>query len=219
MHAPCLFLPKNSYNPFSSPTPRYYSNEVGYSSPYGYSQSVTTPQTMGYDISADYVDSTTTYEPRSTIIDSDFIGGHSKLKYESTVIDFVSDEMQETKTSSIKVRMMFHTAQFFVCYYFLLCLSSVYRRSQCRTHDKPNFNINFYFFVQKQFFFCSIYITQVNLQCVVWSQLLLVLVALIHRIVSLGPYVIKLLCKSFWYSFTCEATDQSWWILLLWDWL
>ncbi|KAJ6642853.1 putative nuclear hormone receptor HR3 [Pseudolycoriella hygida] len=54
----------------------YYSNEVGYSSPYGYSQSVTTPQTMGYDISADYVDSTTTYEPRSTIIDSDFIGGH-----------------------------------------------------------------------------------------------------------------------------------------------
>lgn len=58
---------------------RYYSNEVGYSSPYGYSQSVTTPQTMGYDISADYVDSTTTYEPRSTIIDSDFIGGHSKF--------------------------------------------------------------------------------------------------------------------------------------------
>ncbi|XP_037049458.1 probable nuclear hormone receptor HR3 isoform X3 [Bradysia coprophila] len=57
----------------------YYSNEVGYSSPYGYSQSVTTPQTMGYDISADYVDSTTTYEPRSTIIDSDFIGGHNFL--------------------------------------------------------------------------------------------------------------------------------------------
>lgn len=57
-----------------------YSNEVGnYGSPYGYSQSVATPQTMGYDISADYVDSTTTYEPRSTtIIDTDFIGGHSK---------------------------------------------------------------------------------------------------------------------------------------------
>lgn len=56
-----------------------YSNEVSYGSPYGYSASVTSQQTMGYDISADYVDSTTTYEPRSTtIIDSDFIGGHSK---------------------------------------------------------------------------------------------------------------------------------------------
>lgn len=55
-----------------------YSNEVGYTSPYGYSASVTPQQTMGYDISADYVDSTTTYEPRSTIIDSDFIGGHSE---------------------------------------------------------------------------------------------------------------------------------------------
>nr|XP_040230926.2 probable nuclear hormone receptor HR3 isoform X8 [Anopheles coluzzii] len=42
-----------------------YSNEVGYSSPYGYSTSVTPQQTMGYDISADYVDSTTTYEPRT----------------------------------------------------------------------------------------------------------------------------------------------------------
>ncbi|XP_050076826.1 uncharacterized protein LOC126563985 isoform X2 [Anopheles maculipalpis] len=42
-----------------------YSNEVGYSSPYGYSTSVTPQQTMGYDISADYVDSTTTYEPRN----------------------------------------------------------------------------------------------------------------------------------------------------------
>lgn len=56
-----------------------YSNEVGYSSPYGYS--VTSQQTMGYDISADYVDSTTTYEPRSTIIDSDFIGTHSKWDF------------------------------------------------------------------------------------------------------------------------------------------
>uniref|UniRef100_A0A8W7PYZ2 Probable nuclear hormone receptor HR3 n=1 Tax=Anopheles coluzzii TaxID=1518534 RepID=A0A8W7PYZ2_ANOCL len=55
-----------------------YSNEVGYSSPYGYSTSVTPQQTMGYDISADYVDSTTTYEPRSTMIDSDFISGHNK---------------------------------------------------------------------------------------------------------------------------------------------
>ncbi|XP_041785987.1 probable nuclear hormone receptor HR3 isoform X4 [Anopheles merus] len=54
-----------------------YSNEVGYSSPYGYSTSVTPQQTMGYDISADYVDSTTTYEPRSTMIDSDFISGHN----------------------------------------------------------------------------------------------------------------------------------------------
>uniref|UniRef100_A0A182TKV2 NR LBD domain-containing protein n=2 Tax=Anopheles melas TaxID=34690 RepID=A0A182TKV2_9DIPT len=54
-----------------------YSNEVGYSSPYGYSTSVTPQQTMGYDISADYVDSTTTYEPRSTMIDSDFISGHT----------------------------------------------------------------------------------------------------------------------------------------------
>lgn len=59
---------------------RYYSNEVdNYGSPYGYSQSVATPQTMGYDISADFVDSTTAYEPRnSTIIDADFIGLHSK---------------------------------------------------------------------------------------------------------------------------------------------
>ncbi|XP_037049460.1 probable nuclear hormone receptor HR3 isoform X4 [Bradysia coprophila] len=65
----------------------YYSNEVGYSSPYGYSQSVTTPQTMGYDISADYVDSTTTYEPRSTIIDSDFIGGHSNSLRRGTPSD------------------------------------------------------------------------------------------------------------------------------------
>lgn len=56
----------------------YAYNEVGYGSPYGYSPSVTTPQTMGYELSADYVDSTTTYEPRSTIMDSDFIGGHSK---------------------------------------------------------------------------------------------------------------------------------------------
>ncbi|KAG4077652.1 hypothetical protein HA402_012963 [Bradysia odoriphaga] len=61
----------------------FYSNEVGYSSPYGYSQSVT-PQTMGYDISANYVDSTTTYEPRSTIIDSDFIGGHNKSNSPTT---------------------------------------------------------------------------------------------------------------------------------------
>lgn len=58
-----------------------YSNEVGYGSPYGYSPSVTTPQTMGYELSADYVDSTTTYEPRSTIMDSDFIGGHSEYIY------------------------------------------------------------------------------------------------------------------------------------------
>ena len=57
-----------------------YSNEVGYSSPYGYSTSVTPQQTMGYDISADYVDSTTTYEPRSTMIDSDFISGHSEYR-------------------------------------------------------------------------------------------------------------------------------------------
>lgn len=57
----------------------YYSNEVdNYGSPYGYSQSVATPQTMGYDISADFVDSTTAYEPRNnTIIDPDFIGMHS----------------------------------------------------------------------------------------------------------------------------------------------
>ncbi|XP_059610128.1 probable nuclear hormone receptor HR3 isoform X1 [Phlebotomus argentipes] len=54
-----------------------YLNEVGYTSPYGYSSSVTPQQTMGYDISADYVDSTTTYEPRSTMIDPDFIGGHT----------------------------------------------------------------------------------------------------------------------------------------------
>lgn len=60
---------------------RYYTNEVeNYGSPYGYSQSVATPQNIGYDISADYVDSTTTYEPRNnTIVDSDFIGLHSKL--------------------------------------------------------------------------------------------------------------------------------------------
>lgn len=59
---------------------RYYSNEVdNYGSPYGYSQSVATPQTMGYDISADFVDSTTAYEPRNnSIIDADFIGLHSK---------------------------------------------------------------------------------------------------------------------------------------------
>ncbi|XP_070506342.1 probable nuclear hormone receptor HR3 isoform X2 [Chironomus tepperi] len=63
----------HSYNSYST-----YSNEVGYSSPYGYSASVTSQQTMGYDISADYVDSTTTYEPRSTIIDSDFIGTHNQ---------------------------------------------------------------------------------------------------------------------------------------------
>lgn len=57
----------------------YYSNEVdNYGSPYGYSQSVATPQTIGYDISADFVDSTTAYEPRNTtIIDADFIGMHS----------------------------------------------------------------------------------------------------------------------------------------------
>lgn len=57
----------------------YYSNEVdNYGSPYGYSQSVATPQTIGYDISADFVDSTTAYEPRNnTIIDTDFIGMHS----------------------------------------------------------------------------------------------------------------------------------------------
>lgn len=57
----------------------YYSNEVdNYGSPYGYSQSVATPQTIGYDISADFVDSTTAYEPRNnTIIDADFIGLHS----------------------------------------------------------------------------------------------------------------------------------------------
>lgn len=57
----------------------YYSNEVdNYGSPYGYSQSVATPLTIGYDISADFVDSTTAYEPRNnTIIDADFIGMHS----------------------------------------------------------------------------------------------------------------------------------------------
>ncbi|XP_031640742.1 probable nuclear hormone receptor HR3 isoform X4 [Contarinia nasturtii] len=57
----------------------YYSNEVdNYGSPYGYSQSVATPQTIGYDISADFVDSTTAYEPRNnTIIDADFIGMHT----------------------------------------------------------------------------------------------------------------------------------------------
>lgn len=57
----------------------YYSSEVdSYSSQYGYSQSVATPQTIGYDISADFVDSTTAYEPRNnTIIDADFIGMHS----------------------------------------------------------------------------------------------------------------------------------------------
>lgn len=49
----------------------YSSNEVSYSSPYGYSASVTPQQTMAYDISADYVDSTT-YEPRSTMMDAEF---------------------------------------------------------------------------------------------------------------------------------------------------
>lgn len=75
---PCLN--KTNLIPISAPFRYAYSNEVGnYGSPYGYSQSVATPQNMGYDISADYVDSTTTYEPRSTtIIDTDFIGGHSK---------------------------------------------------------------------------------------------------------------------------------------------
>lgn len=55
-----------------------YSNEVGYTSPYVYSPSVTQQNIGGYDISADYVDSTTAFEPRSTIIDTDFIGGHSE---------------------------------------------------------------------------------------------------------------------------------------------
>lgn len=64
----------------------YYSNEVdNYGSPYGYSQSVSTPQTIGYDISADFVDSTTAYEPRNnTIIDADFIGLHSTYPIFST---------------------------------------------------------------------------------------------------------------------------------------
>lgn len=68
----------------------YYSNEVdNYGSPYGYSQSVATPQTIGYDISADFVDSTTAYEPRNnTIIDADFIGMHSKYPIAVVVFFF-----------------------------------------------------------------------------------------------------------------------------------
>lgn len=50
----------------------YYTNEVGYGSPYdGYSTSVTPHQTMPYDIPPN-CDSTTAYEPRSTMVDQTF---------------------------------------------------------------------------------------------------------------------------------------------------
>ncbi|XP_037049466.1 probable nuclear hormone receptor HR3 isoform X10 [Bradysia coprophila] len=89
----------------------YYSNEVGYSSPYGYSQSVTTPQTMGYDISADYVDSTTTYEPRSTIIDSDFIGGHSEGDINAVLIKTLAEAHANTNLKLDIVHEMFRKPQ------------------------------------------------------------------------------------------------------------
>lgn len=72
-HLPPFLFINCMTSPFSlfSNSYGYSSNEVSYSSPYGYSASVTPQQTMAYDISADYVDSTT-YEPRSTMMDAEF---------------------------------------------------------------------------------------------------------------------------------------------------
>lgn len=96
----------HSYNSYST-----YSNEVGYSSPYGYSASVTSQQTMGYDISADYVDSTTTYEPRSTIIDSDFIGTHTEGDINDVLIKTLAEAHANTNIKLEVVHEMFRKTQ------------------------------------------------------------------------------------------------------------
>nr|XP_040230925.2 probable nuclear hormone receptor HR3 isoform X7 [Anopheles coluzzii] len=88
-----------------------YSNEVGYSSPYGYSTSVTPQQTMGYDISADYVDSTTTYEPRSTMIDSDFISGHTEGDINDVLIKTLAEAHANTNHKLEIVHEMFRKPQ------------------------------------------------------------------------------------------------------------
>ncbi|XP_049284695.1 probable nuclear hormone receptor HR3 isoform X6 [Anopheles funestus] len=88
-----------------------YSNEVGYSSPYGYSTSVTPQQTMGYDISADYVDSTTTYEPRSTMIDSDFISGHTEGDINDVLIKTLAEAHANTNHKLEIVHDMFRKPQ------------------------------------------------------------------------------------------------------------
>lgn len=75
------------YPLFVSSSYGYSSNEVSYSSPYGYSASVTPQQTMAYDISADYVDSTT-YEPRSTMMDPEFIS-HGSINTRTLTVHFI----------------------------------------------------------------------------------------------------------------------------------
>lgn len=103
----------------------YYSNEVdNYGSPYGYSQSVTTQQTMGYDISADFVDSTTAYEPRNnTIIDPDFIGMHSKYSEFVLGIDFSRRRISFSFIPYIQ-KCCWRTYVFwlFLAYYLSMCI-------------------------------------------------------------------------------------------------
>ncbi|XP_055319954.1 probable nuclear hormone receptor HR3 isoform X8 [Sitodiplosis mosellana] len=91
----------------------YYSNEVeNYGSPYGYSQSVATPQTIGYDISADFVDSTTAYEPRNnTIIDADFIGMHTEGNINDVLIKTLAEAHANTNPKLEFVHEMFRKPQ------------------------------------------------------------------------------------------------------------
>lgn len=104
----------------------YAYNEVGYGSPYGYSPSVTTPQTMGYELSADYVDSTTTYEPRSTIMDSDFIGGHSKQSklYQFLCKNYGRKLFNTTTLYPLAIKNIC-TLSSLISLYLLICISFV----------------------------------------------------------------------------------------------